>query len=640
MGNEDSTLAHLADSESQKRNMEVRNTETGSPPPRIPTTMSPSHSPMVAMYEKNGTSKLAARSTSSNKQVTNMNSKTFTKGTSKTGRSRRPSLRSPATKRELKIPMGQLKRTKSNTGEEFFRDEKPAVEDFEIESLSAKLRSRRVSITSDDEDDGQIASIVAKTAAHMANSFKSGNLVMKSGTPAKMKKDTTSSSKNAGVASSLLSKNKTRAGVGSTSQKQGRENSKAKTTANKEKKSSALSGGPGWSIKQDNRLKELIEKHGTDWKSIQKGMPGRSQEQCINRWNKVLKPGLRKGTWTPEEDARLIKLVHELEKRNWGDVAALIKGRTAKQCRERWCYNLDPSINKNLWTPEEDQLLIKSQSELGNRWAHIASLLPGRTENAVKTRFKSIMRAKKREWLPEEDATIIKMHKEVGSRWDAIAAKLPNRTKNAVKTRFRLLGKGMATKQPEIGSPNQVLRSNKLKNVSLAELTKRVAAAHKERTQKESKDDATECKDAGGSQDYAGDVSIVPPVNEAFSSFHPNNDMAIPNMNMDFFHPNSSIYDTFSSQPFQNQDSRSRNLPIHAGLASTALSQDNWAANAVHTIPGSSRNTSGVYNMDETVRDDFLTMATAQEEDELMDFFDMWDQGGSGQHKKSVNTKA
>jgi hypothetical protein len=67
------------------------------------------------------------------------------------------------------------------------------------------------------------------------------------------------------------------------------------------------------------------------------------------------------------------------------------------QCRERWCYNLDPSINKNAWTAQEDAVLMKEQAERGNRWAYIATMLPGRTENAVKTRFKSIMRAKKRE---------------------------------------------------------------------------------------------------------------------------------------------------------------------------------------------------------------------------------------------------
>ena len=134
-----------------------------------------------------------------------------------------------------------------------------------------------------------------------------------------------------------------------------------------------------WSSREEDLLKVLVDKHGTDWKLIAEHLPGRSHTQCQNRWNRMLKPGIRKGTWTTEEDEKLIMLVKDMPKKNWGDISALIEGRSAKQCRERWCYNLDPSINKNVWTPTEDQALIKAQGEMGNRWAHIASLLPGKS---------------------------------------------------------------------------------------------------------------------------------------------------------------------------------------------------------------------------------------------------------------------
>jgi len=126
--------------------------------------------------------------------------------------------------------------------------------------------------------------------------------------------------------------------------------------------------------------------------------------------------------------------------RNWGEVASRIPGRTAKQCRERWCYNLDPYIKKGEWTPEEDAVLVEAQSRLGNRWARIAQLLPGRTENAVKTRIKSINRAKARAWTPEEDATLLRLRDELGNkRWDDIRKYLRSRTKNALKLRYRYL---------------------------------------------------------------------------------------------------------------------------------------------------------------------------------------------------------
>jgi len=61
-------------------------------------------------------------------------------------------------------------------------------------------------------------------------------------------------------------------------------------------------------------------------------------------------------------------------------------------------------------------------------------MLPGRTENAIKTRFKSIMRARKRQWTPEEDMAIIDACNEHGGRWEMIMKAAPKRTKNAIKT--------------------------------------------------------------------------------------------------------------------------------------------------------------------------------------------------------------
>ncbi|CAN0427782.1 unnamed protein product, partial [Ectocarpus fasciculatus] len=67
-------------------------------------------------------------------------------------------------------------------------------------------------------------------------------------------------------------------------------------------------------------------------------------------------------------------------------------GRTSKQCRERWCHHLDPSINKGAYTEVEDDIIIETQAELGNRWSQIAARLPGRTENSIKIRCKALQR--------------------------------------------------------------------------------------------------------------------------------------------------------------------------------------------------------------------------------------------------------
>ena len=68
-----------------------------------------------------------------------------------------------------------------------------------------------------------------------------------------------------------------------------------------------------------------------------------------------------------------------------------------KQCRERWYNHLNPFLRKGNWSPSEDLLLLEKQLEHGNRWSDIAKLLPGRNENSVKNRWKSITRKAQKE---------------------------------------------------------------------------------------------------------------------------------------------------------------------------------------------------------------------------------------------------
>nr|CCA15827.1 myblike DNAbinding protein putative [Albugo laibachii Nc14] len=147
-----------------------------------------------------------------------------------------------------------------------------------------------------------------------------------------------------------------------------------------------------WTKQEDEALRLAVERSGErNWKTIADQVPGRNHTQCLQRWTKVLKPGLIKGHWTIEEDNKLKGLVANVI-RNWGHVASMIPGRTSKQCRERWCNHLDPSINKGSYSEEEDRIILEMQAKLGNRWSVIAQHLKGRTEDAVKIRWKSLKR--------------------------------------------------------------------------------------------------------------------------------------------------------------------------------------------------------------------------------------------------------
>ncbi|CEG41723.1 myb-like dna-binding [Plasmopara halstedii] len=145
-----------------------------------------------------------------------------------------------------------------------------------------------------------------------------------------------------------------------------------------------------WTKSQDAALRESVRVHGEkNWKAIAELVPGRNHAQCLQRWRKVLKPGLVKGHWSFEEDQVLEYLVTQ-GCNNWGQIAERIPGRTPKQCRERWKNHLDPAINKGPYTEEEDSVILTAQARLGNKWSQIAQLLKGRTEDSVKIRWKSL----------------------------------------------------------------------------------------------------------------------------------------------------------------------------------------------------------------------------------------------------------
>ncbi|XP_065854092.1 transcription factor MYB61-like [Euphorbia lathyris] len=118
----------------------------------------------------------------------------------------------------------------------------------------------------------------------------------------------------------------------------------------------------------------------------------------MGRHSCCYKQKLRKGLWSPEEDEKLLNYITKHGHGCWSSVPKLAGlQRCGKSCRLRWINYLRPDLKRGAFSQQEENLIIELHSVLGNRWSQIAAQLPGRTDNEIKNLWNSCIKKKLRQ---------------------------------------------------------------------------------------------------------------------------------------------------------------------------------------------------------------------------------------------------
>ena len=113
---------------------------------------------------------------------------------------------------------------------------------------------------------------------------------------------------------------------------------------------------------------------------------------------------MKKNKFTAAEDKLLTDLVNKFTETRpinykltlsddmWEQIAKMIPNRNARQCHDRWCFYLSPTVKKTPWTEEEEKQLIDLINTIGPHWVSISKQMPGRTDTQIKNRWNVIKR--------------------------------------------------------------------------------------------------------------------------------------------------------------------------------------------------------------------------------------------------------